>query len=131
MPAQFDLSKFKKLGSLAEAAQVLDELQESGSYENLRQAMTHPLTEIKNEAVKRIKQAGDKHALPELIKALQHANVPAMGSEHATAQTVYKENLIKAVNALSGQNFNVADANNLKELSEVVSRMTRWTDENL
>jgi hypothetical protein len=47
MPVQFDLSKFKKLGSLAEAAPILDQLQASGSHENLRQAITHPVTDIK------------------------------------------------------------------------------------
>lgn len=131
MAEQFDLLKFKKMSSLAEASPVLDALQASGSREELLQAITHPVTDVRNDAIKRIQQIGDKYAVPQLIKALKDANVPAMGSEHATAQIVYKENLLKAVNTLTGQDFSIADVNNSKELNETVSRMKKWADENL
>lgn len=131
MAQPFDLLKFKKIATLAEAAPILDDLQTSRSQENLLLAITHPIADIKNDAVKRVQQIGDKQALPELIKALREANVPSMGSEHATAQKIYKENLIKAVSALSGQDFGITDINNPTELSETLTRMTRWADENL
>lgn len=131
MPDRFNFFEFKNLKTLAEAAPTLDALQSSRAYSDLLQAIAHPVVDIRNDVVKRVQEVGDKNALPQLIQALKDVNFPAMGSEQATAQVVYKENLIKAVNSLSGQNFSIPDVNNVKNLNETMARMTKWADENL
>jgi len=117
-------------GSGIVSRKALRKLEDKGAGAAIALGLKHPVRSKRIAAAEALEKVKSPALLPAILAALRVGNYAAEGSEEPLAHAHYKRQLVSLLSELTGQQFDVSDHDDERQIAQVIALTGQWLRKN-